>query len=185
MCAETFRLWVIAERILYRHKQQLSSDVWAGIVGECSVGQHVLPHLLTGNRYRDFLLHDLSKLPEDVPLAVRVRMWYMHDGAPAHFSRDVLNNAYYDRWIGRGGPTAWSPRSPDLNTLDFTCGDPYKPLCMELFLTMKRQCTIALWMPVRLFATSPASLNGCGGPWWDVSRHACIESHGRHFERLL
>jgi hypothetical protein len=49
-------------------------------------------------------------------------MWYMHDGAPAHFSlavRDVLNNTYHDRWIGRGGPTAWPPRSPDLNPLDF------------------------------------------------------------------
>jgi hypothetical protein len=39
----------------------------------------------------------------------------MHGGAPAHFSRAVqyvLNNAYHDQWIGRGGPTAW-PRSPD------------------------------------------------------------------------
>jgi hypothetical protein len=46
---------------------------------------------------------------------------YLQDGAPAHFSRavrDVLNNIYHDRWIGRGGPTAWPPRSPDLNHLD-------------------------------------------------------------------
>jgi hypothetical protein len=27
-----------------------------------------------------------------------------------------------------------------------------------------------LWMPVRLSATTPVSLNGCGGPWWDVSK---------------
>jgi hypothetical protein len=33
--------------------------------------------------------------------------------------RDVLNNSYYDRWIGSGEPTALSPRSPDLNPLDF------------------------------------------------------------------
>jgi hypothetical protein len=50
---------------------------------------HVLSHRLTGNHYRDFLLHDVSELLEDVPLAVRARMWYMHDGAPAHFSRAV------------------------------------------------------------------------------------------------
>jgi hypothetical protein len=45
----------------------------------------------------------------------------MFIGVPAHFSRavrDVLNNTYYDRRIGRGGPTAWPPRSPDLNPLD-------------------------------------------------------------------
>jgi hypothetical protein len=78
-----------------------------GIVGNCLVGLHVLPHQLTGNRYRDILSHDLAKLLEDVPLAVRARVWYMHDGAPAHFSRavrDVLNNTYQDQWIGRGGP---------------------------------------------------------------------------------
>jgi hypothetical protein len=33
---------------------------------------------------------------------------------------------------------------------------------------MKRHFTLALWMPVRLSAT----LNRCGGPWWDVSRRA-------------
>jgi hypothetical protein len=54
-------------------------------------------------------------------LAVRQRMWYMHDGAPAHFSRavrDILNNTCHGRWIGRGGPTARPPRSPDLNPLE-------------------------------------------------------------------
>jgi hypothetical protein len=60
--------------------------VWAGIVSDCLVGPHVFPRRLTGNHYRDFLLHDLPKFPEDVPLA---RTSYMHDGAPAHFSRAV------------------------------------------------------------------------------------------------
>jgi hypothetical protein len=32
--------------------------------------------------------------------------------------RDVLSNSYHDRWTGRGGPTAWPPRSPDMNPLD-------------------------------------------------------------------
>jgi hypothetical protein len=47
----------------------------------------------------------------------RARMWNMHAAAPAHFSRavrDVLSNTYH----GTGGPTAWSPRSTDLNPLD-------------------------------------------------------------------
>jgi hypothetical protein len=39
---------------------------------------------------------------------------------------------------------------------------------MQLLLTTKKHFTIALWMPVRLSATAPASLHGCGGPWWDV-----------------
>jgi hypothetical protein len=43
---------------------------------------------------------------------------------------------------------------------------------MQLLLTTKRHFTIALWMPVRLSAATPASLHRCGGPWWDVSRRA-------------
>jgi hypothetical protein len=46
----------------------------------------------------------------------------MHDCASAHCIRsvrDVLNNTYHDVWIGRGGSTAWPPRSPDFNPLNF------------------------------------------------------------------
>jgi len=36
--------------------------------------------------------------------------------------RDVttfLDGTFSGRWVGRGGPTAWPPRSPDLTPLDF------------------------------------------------------------------
>jgi hypothetical protein len=77
-----------------------------------------LPHRLTGNHHGDFLLNVLPKIPEDVSLAATARKGYIHVGAPTHFSRaalDSLKNTYHDGWIGRGGPTAWPPRSPDLN----------------------------------------------------------------------
>ena len=47
---------------------------------------------------------------------------FQQDGAPAHFSKAVrswLNNKFPDRWIGRGGPISWAPRSPYLTPLDF------------------------------------------------------------------
>jgi hypothetical protein len=37
-----------------RHQQQFSDNVWAGIVGDCLAGPHVLPHRLTGSHYQDF-----------------------------------------------------------------------------------------------------------------------------------
>jgi hypothetical protein len=80
---------------------------------------------LTVNHYRDFLLHELPKLPEGVPLAVRTSLWYMHNGAPAHLSRavrDVLCNTYHDRLIGRGGPTASSLTRLEYSAF-FTCRD--------------------------------------------------------------
>jgi hypothetical protein len=73
--------------------------MWAGTVGDCLLGLQVLQHQLTSNHYQNFLLHDLPKLLEDVPLAVTARMWYMLDGALAHFShavQDVHNNTYRD-----------------------------------------------------------------------------------------
>ncbi|KAJ4448031.1 hypothetical protein ANN_10043 [Periplaneta americana] len=41
---------------------------------------------------------------------------------PAHFSlvaRDVANQLFHGRWIGRCGPVEWPAQSPDLNSLDF------------------------------------------------------------------
>jgi len=48
---------------------------------------------------------------------VPVRTVFQLNGASAHFYRHVgafLNREFSDRWIGRGGPMPWPPRSPDL-----------------------------------------------------------------------
>jgi hypothetical protein len=77
---------------------------------------------LTGENYLNFLNVDLPGLLEEIPLEIRRAMWFMHDGAPAHFTLNVrhfLNVSYGPQWIGRGGPTVWPPRSPDLNSCDF------------------------------------------------------------------
>ncbi|CAF4029216.1 unnamed protein product [Rotaria sp. Silwood2] len=47
---------------------------------------------------------------------------FMHDGAPSHYTRTVLNcldSNFPSKWIGRRGPTSWSPKSPDLTPCDF------------------------------------------------------------------
>lgn len=107
-------------------QEQFSLNVWGGIIGDHLIGPFFLPGRLTGRSYRHFLQHELPLLLEDVPLLLRHQMWFMHDGAPAHFSilaREYLNGVYENKWIGRGGPQSWPPRSPDLNSLDFSYGD--------------------------------------------------------------
>jgi hypothetical protein len=134
--------------------------------GDCLVGPHVLPHLLTGNRYRDFPLHD------------------QHDGVQAHFSRavrDTLDYAYHDRWIGRGGPTAWPPRSPDSNPLYlylwghlnvFVCAAP-----VHNEEALRRISDACQTVSNRIFERMRRSIiRGV---------EACTESHGGHFEHLL
>jgi len=49
-------------------------------------------------------------------------MYFHHDGAPPHFSREVRNFQNYrfpGRWIGRGGPHNWPAKSPDLSPLNY------------------------------------------------------------------
>ena len=50
---------------------------------------------------------------------------FQQDGALPHYHKEVsdfLDANFPNRWIGRGGPLAWSARSPDLTTLDFFWG---------------------------------------------------------------
>ena len=57
---------------------------------------------------------------EDVPLHVRMNMWIQHDGATPHYAlcaRQVMNEIFDEKWIGRGGPVAWSPRSRELTEI--------------------------------------------------------------------
>jgi hypothetical protein len=161
--------------------------VWVGIVGDYSIGPHILAHRFTGNHYRDFLLHDLPKLLEDVPLAARARMWYLHDGAPAHFSRavrDVLSNTYHDRWIGWGGPTACHLRSPDLNLLDFYLWGHIKTLVHAAPVDNEEALhhrTVDACQTIRNYPGIFERMRRSA-----MRRvEACIECHGGQFEHLL
>src|SRR5678815_1440410 len=114
-------------------------------------------------------------------------MYFMHDGAPAHFSlvaRNYMNTVYPRRWIGRGGTQPWPPRSPDLNSLDFFLRGHLKHLVY----------TTTVESPEELRARKIASC--------DTIRHthgifervrqsmrrrieACIAAGGAHFQHLL
>lgn len=108
--------------IFNRNQQQFQVNVWAGLIGTHLVGPFILPPRLNGIQYAQFLRNHLSALMEEIPLDTRAGMWYMHDGAPPHFSlpaREVLNEKFQNRWIGRGGSVTWPARSPDLNPMDY------------------------------------------------------------------
>jgi hypothetical protein len=105
----------------HNFQRKLSPNMWAGIINGHLLGPHIMPRRLNGVEYLNFLDNVLYELSEDLPLAVRERIWYLHDGAPCHYPlivREWLNNNFPERWIGRNGPVAWPPRSPDLNSCD-------------------------------------------------------------------
>ena len=75
------------------HQHRFSVNVWAGIVHNNLIGPYMLPSL-TGHAYTIFLRDFLVELLEDVPLETRRRMWFQHEGAPAHYydeAREFLN----------------------------------------------------------------------------------------------
>jgi len=71
------------------------------------IGPFILEAHLTGEAYLRFLQEEFPRLLEDVPLNKRGHMYFQHDGAPPHSSREVrnlLNSRFPGRWIGRSGP---------------------------------------------------------------------------------
>lgn len=172
-----------------RNQQQFSLNVWAGIVADCLIGPVFLPARLNGEVYHRFLAHQLRLLLEEVPVGVRQRMWFMHDGAPAHFSRlarDWLSNPnnFGNHWIGRGGPVAWPPRSPDLNPLDFFFWGHCKSLVYSQPINnveVLRQRIVDAFNTIRNMEYVFSRVNR------SIYRRleACITTNGDHFEQLL
>ena len=96
-------------------------------------------------KWLDFVAYVLPELLEDVPLNVRQRMYFQNDGAPAHFSialRNHLRAKFGNRWIGRGGPMAWPPGSPDLTYLDFFLWGHMNQLAYEIVVETEEDLVV-------------------------------------------
>jgi len=101
---------------------RFSVIVWCAVLDDQLTGPFILEGGLAGEAYFQFLQEELPRLLEDVPLNKRGRMYFLHDGATPHFSREVrnfLNYRFPGRWIERGGPHNWPARSTDLSPLDY------------------------------------------------------------------
>lgn len=172
----------------FQHQWRI--NVWAGIIGDVVVGPYFLPHSLNGESYLEFLMNDLDEeltvLPVSsyVDLVMNNNMVFQHDGAPAHYARDVrdhLNNRF-SQWIGRGGRIAWPARSPDLTPLDFFLWGYVKNKVYSV------ECSSRDEMIERIKAAftsvTPQMLENVRG---SLYRRAglCIHQEGRHFEPFL
>lgn len=170
-----------------RHQHRYSLNVWLGIFGDRLIGPVFLPNRLDSATYMHFLSNILPPLLENVPLIDRVNQWFMHDGAPPHFAivvRNFLNATYNNKWIGRGGPVPWPPRSPDLNPLDFCIWGYLKSLVYsrptnnvdDLQQRIENECQTVAQNP-GIFERIRASFKRrC---------EACVQMAGGHVEQFL
>lgn len=182
--------WSIRNPMLTREnsfQHRFSINVWAGILNDNIVGPYFIEGRLTGETYLALLRNMVSEMLEEIPLANLRDVWFQQDGAPPHYHsavREYLNEQFGSRWIGRGGPVAWPPRSPDLTPLDFflwseikrrvyvsepTSVEQLKQRILDAFDEVKSKRDILLSLKNNLIKRA----------------RVCIENGGGHFEGQL
>ena len=122
------------ETSLTNFQRRFTVNVWCGVVGNKLIGPFVFDNNLTGNAYEVVLQNELPGLFEDIPLMIRSQMYFQLDGVPPHYTlhvRDYLNESFPNRWLTRGAPVAWPPRSPDLTPHDSYIWGHMKTLVYE------------------------------------------------------
>ncbi|KAJ8942137.1 hypothetical protein NQ318_021645 [Aromia moschata] len=113
-------------------------------------------------------------------------MWYLHDGAPPHFARqvrDFLNVECPNRWIGRNGPIHWPARSPDLTPCDFYLWGHMKQLVYSKPVNSIEELTARIRVAAETIREDPTVF---GRVRASLERRArdCIDNNGLQFQHL-
>ena len=132
----------------------------------------------------------LEKLKKEIVPAIESqanlrKMFYMHDGAPAHYTKSVrafLDDKFRDQWIGRRGPIEWPARSPDLTPTDFFLWGFLK----DRVYATKHQTLQALEHAI-ITEMRSVSIELCRRVCQSVPERLqlCKESEGGHIEQFL
>ena len=168
-------------------QSRFSVNVWCGVIGDKLIGPFVLENNLSGDTYEVFLRTELPGLLEDIPLMVRMQMFFQHDGAPPHYSRlvrEYLNASFPNRWIGRGGPIEWPPRSPDLTPLDYYIWGHMKTLVYETKVDSREELRHRIFAAADHIRSHPDSIASAIQSLL-IRAENCIGTGGGHFEQLL
>ena len=134
-----------------------------------------------------FLQEVLPELLEDVPVNLAFNHWFQHDGCPAHFGLQVrhhLNETYPNRWIGRGGPVAWPPRSPDLTPLDFFLRGTMEELVCATPVESEKDLVARIVAAGGQIRQEEGVMARVRASWIERCRK-CTQVNGLHFEQLL
>ncbi|GFX66352.1 uncharacterized protein TNCV_343261 [Trichonephila clavipes] len=127
-----------------------------------------------------FLKEVLTEFLDDIPLPTIERLWFQHDGVPAHFCalvRDWLDIAYPSFWIGR--PVLWLLRSPDFTQLDFFLWGHRKELVYRGVVTTHMDLNVRLYAACT--SVNPTVLRHM---MIAIPRRAqtCLDMYGGHLE---
>ena len=147
----------------------------------------MLENNLRGDTYEVFLRNELPGLLEDIPLMITRQMHFQHDGAPPHYTRhvrDYLNESFPNRWLGRGGPVAWPPRSPDLTPLDYYLWGQMKTLVYETKVDSRAALHHRIFTAAEHIRNHPDHIASATQSLL-MRAENCIATGGEQFEHLL
>lgn len=169
-------------------QHRFSVNVWAGLIGQTVIGPVFLERL-NGETYLQ-LLESVQEMLEDVPVAEIRDHFFQQDGAPAHYHREArayLDATYPNHWIGRGGPIAWPPRSPDVTPLDFFLWGRVKDLVYGHSGNNIRNVDELKTRIISAFDVIKSDRDTLIAVQSNVIRraHLCIGQSGGHFQHLL
>ena len=171
---------------LYIEDKMLRSPAitcWAMVSPDVGITFKLLDSTVNSERYHDIL--ETVVFPILTHRRNRNKI-YQHDCAPPHFAtlvRESLNRHLSNRWIGRGGPIIWPPRSPNLSIPDFWLwgqirDNLYKAPRPKSLQDLKARLTYLLEN------VDKASIQKAYQSF--VRRcELCIQQDGGHFEQLL
>jgi len=153
-----------------------SITVLGGICSSGVYGPYFFEGTVTGGSFLKIMEKEmLSGLERTLDAQ---RLWFQLDGAPGHWATKVrswLDGKFPERWIGRGGPVAWPPRSPDLTPPDFFLWGYIKNLAYANSPDSIDSLKVAI---VQAFSTITVSIcdNVCQSVYRRLQR--CVESDG-------
>lgn len=125
---------------------------------------------LAARLYRDMLIRRGGRQPATYP--------------DRHVFRSYLNDRFPERWIGRSGPIAWPPRSPDLNPIDFFIWGYYKELVYHSEFSTLQQLKSKLSEAAEKIQQKTQVFQDLRINFLRRCR-LCIEAGGGHFEHLI
>lgn len=183
-----FHYYDTENRHLYRtvdRQNRWCINVFGGIIDDYVIGPYFFDEHLNGAIFLRFLKHDFWTLLENVPLDVRRKMWLQLDGAPPHFRlnvRNYLNRKFPNKWIGRGAPNEWPPRSPDLSSMDFFLWGHVKNLVYNILPTTSENMKLRI---KNAFESITPDMLRSVRKSFEKRVRLCIQEDGHQFENLL
>ena len=96
----------------------------------------------------------------------------------------VLNECFPNGWLGRGGPFAWPPRSPDLTPLDHYLWGHMKTLVYETKVESRAALRDRIFAAAEHIRNHPDNVASATHSRL-MRAEKCIVTGGGHFEQLL